>query len=1177
MKDTEELTHERLTGLDLDADRILIEAGAGTGKTYLLASLHLKLILAGHAPREIGAVTFTNAATEELRGRLRGRLRAALRGLDGNIEVHQEPWWPLVETACTAEGSNAVLRRLRAALAGMDEAPIHTIHGLCLRLLRRHPGAVDVEPALEPDADDRLEQAAQDFWRRHVVGDTIVWEAFAGRGLHTPDDLAGILRRTGRRDPLPWPDAPEVVEPERLETLREALRSAVEEELDALITGLLERQSYFVKKYFPKDTAPEDAFDDMAQAAHAWLDGGGRLPERLTRERLQNGLRKRGTEATTAWLAGFRLPDLAADWNALLEALARHRMHQALATLPEAAARLRQEAGELSPDDLLELTFTALDGNGGDGLARAIAAELPFLLVDEFQDTDALQYGILKKLEAAGVRLILIGDPKQAIYGFRGADVHTYLRAKADTPAARRFLLTRNHRSRPAVCAAVNRLFDGDYPFAWQGLGHPPAVAAGTGESGSVLALPADIDPAPDAGLTLFPLGEGQDAYRSNKDEARDFCAESCARHIAALLAAARDGRARLGEAPIEARHLAVLARGHDQAEAVRAALARYRIPSAYTSRQSVFDTEAARSLLAWIEALAEPENPARLRAALADPLTGMDLPALRHALDDDWEDWLDHAADLHQLWRRHGVLAAVLRLLEMLEPVTLARREDGERLLTDLLHLAELLQSEAVRHPEPAALARWFRNQVEAPTEGEENILRLEDDRNAVRILTIHKAKGLEFPIVYLPFLWSATPVNGNRLPHLFHDGDRWRIAFDKDDQALALADRERLSEDLRLLYVALTRARTKLFAWAGAVGQAAGRSAFDWILYPEHHEAVASDGKLFETGSFGKNDREATLSDWQLRLKHLADENVCIAEYPPEPAARAVEPPETEPLQLAPLPPRVDDPWRITSYSGILRGEHRAADYDADEDERLIAWSGVGREYFPPGAATGNFLHRLLEETDYTRPDWQTRRAHIDQLRLRYGLPAPEGWWPRLVEWMDGVLSAPLPEGGRLADIVFTDRLHEALFHFRVRGAREAELNTLLREHGMEPLEQWVPGGRLAGLLTGAVDLIYRREGRYYIADFKSNLLPDYGPARLRQAMLERRYDLQYLLYATALHRHLKLRLPDYDYDAHFGGVRYLFLRGMHPDHPGQGIFDARPPRALIEGFDALLEGGM
>ena len=176
-----------------------------------------------------------------------------------------------------------------------------------------------------------------------------------------------------------------------------------------------------------------------------------------------------------------------------------------------------------------------------------------------------------------------------------------------------------------------------------------------------------------------------------------------------------------------------------------------------------------------------------------------------------------------------------------------------------------------------------------------------------------------------------------------------------------------------------------------------------------------------------------------------------------------------------------------------------------------------------------------------------------------------------------MDGVLAATLPEGGRLADIAFPDRLHEALFHFRVRGARETELNALLRDHGMEPLEQWVPGGRLAGLLTGAVDLIYRRNGRYYIADFKSNLLPDYGPARLRQAMLERRYDLQYLLYATALHRHLSLRLPDYDYESHFGGVRYLFLRGMSPNHPGQGIFDARPPRELIEGFDSLLESGI
>jgi exodeoxyribonuclease V beta subunit len=194
-----------------------------------------------------------------------------------------------------------------------------------------------------------------------------------------------------------------------------------------------------------------------------------------------------------------------------------------------------------------------------------------------------------------------------------------------------------------------------------------------------------------------------------------------------------------------------------------------------------------------------------------------------------------------------------------------------------------------------------------------------------------------------------------------------------------------------------------------------------------------------------------------------------------------------------------------------------------------------------------------------------------------LRFGLPSTDGWWPALTMWMEDVLASPLPEGGALRDLPVADRLHEAVFHFRVCGATETALNALLAEQGWDPLERWAPRGQLAGLLTGAIDLVYRRQNRYFVADFKSNLLPDYGPARLGQAMHERRYDLQYLIYSLALHRHLKLRLPDYDYDRDFGGVRYLFLRGMSPAHPGQGIYETKLSRELIESLDVLLEGGL
>ncbi len=1197
MDDSRELTHARLADLDLDAGRILIEAGAGTGKTYLLASIHLQLILAGHGPRAIGAVTFTNAATEELRGRLRARLRAAARGLEGDAAIRNEPWWPLVEAARRSGDTQTILRRLRAAQAGMDEAPIHTIHGFCLQLLRRHPGAVDMDPALDPEADDRIAQAAQDFWRQQVIGDAKAWQALKSLGIPDPHALAVKLKFSLPLAPLPWPDTPEPPEDlealqQRLTELQAPLVAAIDEEWNALIEGLKARQETLHKAQYKTEPA---WWKVAEEALESWRDEGGAFPAHLGGKKLQKAVKKVHQNEVLPWLKGFRLPVLADEWNTLvdeideaLNRLGRCLLTRALGELPTTAARLRREAGSLSPDDLLRLTFEALDGEGGDGLAAQIAAEIPYLLVDEFQDTDALQYGILQRLESADVRLILIGDPKQAIYAFRGADVHTYLQAKRDTPPERRFLLTHNHRSRPALCQAVNRLFAHDHPFAWTGLDHPPVVAAKDAGGYPALALPEGLDPDPAAGLTLWPLAPEKEAGKPNKEEATALCAASAARHIAALLAAARDGKARLGERPIEARDIAVLVRGHDQAEAVRAQLARLRIASAYTSRRSVFDTEAASGLLAWLEALAEPEAPARLRTALADPLTGLDLAGLRRALNEDWEDWLERSAELHALWRRHGVLAAILRLLETLEPKTLARREDGERLLTDLLHLAELLQTESVRQPEPAALARWFHGQVEEPPAGEDAVLRLESERDAVHILTIHKAKGLQFPIVYLPFLWSARPVNADNKQTIFtfHHGDRWRIAFGKTPEVVALAERERLSEDLRLLYVALTRAETKLYGWAWPVGDMAGLGPLDWTLDTQGREAVAQGQACFRLDpALGKRKKRDgswpselldAIEAWEKRLRRLNGNGIAVADAPPAVEARPAPPPETTELQPAPLPPRSDDPWRITSYSGILRGEHRRADYDAEDEEAVPAWTGIGREWFPPGAATGNFLHRLLEETDFQHPDWATRRDSIDQLRLRFALPGGEDWWTALTQWMDEVLGAPLPEGGCLADIARGDRLHEADFHFRVRGASERTLNALLQAHDMAPLERWVPGGRLAGLLTGAVDLIYRRQNRYYIVDFKSNLLPDYGPARLHQAMLERRYDLQYLLYATALHRHLKLRLPGYDYEHHFGGVRYLFLRGMSPRHPGQGIFAIRPAPALIEGFDALLEAG-
>ncbi|RMD79104.1 MAG: hypothetical protein D6809_04405, partial [Gammaproteobacteria bacterium] len=889
MAEPRELDLQALLALDLQGRRrLLIEAGAGTGKTYTLASLHLRLVLEGVPVRHIGAVTFTNAATDELRARLRQRLAQAWRGLREAAPAGAlPPWWPLVEQALARDGPEAVSRRLREGLAALDEAPVHTLHGLCLGILRRHPGLSEAEPALDPDGDDRLLEAACAFWRERVQADRLAWEALGALGVGDPEGLREEVKRL-RPGVAPPPEAAgdaarraaslraELADLEaRLAQADGGLRAAWAREGEWLRGELLVPGCLNGRTYGARTLAA------IGQGLEAWLEGHAPLPpEKLSRPKLNDGLKAATPEALRRDLAGLAFPDLVSEAHALhgrrptlLRELGLALLEEALARLPALARRRRLEAGLVAPDDLLQLTLEALEGPQGPALARELAGELHHLFVDEFQDTDAVQYAILRHLEAQGTRLVLIGDPKQAIYGFRGADVHTYLRAREETPAEDRYRLTVNHRSRAAVCAAVNRLFGGHpRPFVWPGLDHPPARAAEGGRP--ALALPAELDPAPRAGLTLWTLGDPE-RPRPSLEEARAQAAAQAADHIAALLAAARAGRARLGERPLAAEDLAVLVRGHRQAAAMRQALARHGVPAAYAGQESVFASPAARDLADWLQALAEPQDGGLLRRALATSLSGLDLPGLRRALGEGWEGWLERADGLHRLWRRRGVLACLQRLLDVLGLEALAARQDGERLLTDLLHLGELLQRQSARLPEPAALAAWLRRQVADPPRGEETALRLESEAHAVRVLTVHKAKGLEFPVVYLPFLWggpSAPRTGPGRSPEralyrYFADG-AWRLGA--GPEARAQAEREGLSEELRLLYVALTRAETKLYAWTGLVGREAGGGALDWLLYPEEAEAAFP----FRCPAAALQDPEEARRQWRERLARLARE---------------------------------------------------------------------------------------------------------------------------------------------------------------------------------------------------------------------------------------------------------------------------------------------------------------
>ena len=510
--------------------------------------------------------------------------------------------------------------------------------------------------------------------------------------------------------------------------------------------------------------------------------------------------------------------------------------------------------------------------------------------------------------------------------------------------------------------------------------------------------------------------------------------------------------------------------------------------------------------------------------------------------------------ARCRKTWLEQGFLPMFQQLLSEQRTVRrLHSAPSGERTLTNYLHLAELIQEASRQLHGPAALLRWFSSQLRQPErQSEAQQLRLESDENLVRIVTIHKAKGMEYPLVFLPFLWTCRPCDGGK-PFSFHrPAQPERLCLDLGtgcEEHLALAERERLSEDLRLLYVAMTRsAHACFFCWGRVSGME--DSAFFYLLQQSGEEAMQ-------------------------RLGHVATLRPQQALIAPPTLVPAAEP--EQPLCPARFTGRIDSDWRIVSYSSLTAGQHESSpeepDYDAVQTEAQSAAAAECNAFtFPRGAAAGTCLHGILEQISFTDP---AGREEIIRVGLERAGFASGQWLPAVAAWLEDVLHTPLSGADSalsLSRLKDSERVNEMAFHFPLEQLRLAQFNRTLAAFGVPPLPE--SGGSLNGLMTGFIDLVFCWQGRYYLADYKSNHLgsraEDYRPERLDAAMLEHRYDLQYLIYTVALRRFLAGRIRDYSYERHFGGVFYLFLRGMRPDAGGAGVHAVKPPLALIEALD-------
>lgn len=1192
----------------------LVEASAGTGKTFTIASLFVRLLLLRELDvSEILVVTYTRAATAELLDRIRRRLVDANAAWNKDAQpddaVLAELW-----ASRTPSQRDADRKRLRLALADYDRAAIHTIHGFCQRVLQDH--AFESHSALKPEliTTERplLQEVVDDFWAKHTYdAERFLLDAVSPSTLRKSLlklAFATVHQRQAQIIPARAANA-STQTPASAETLVKAKRAFA----DAWrVHGETTIETVATWRGLNRTKYNENSVRSWPGVIAEYLTGAKvEAPDairKLTAAALDDGKKKNEIPPTLA------ISTLAAELvdaaNALMTVVETWKLNLRLDLIDETRAQLdsrKREHERMAFDDLLRQLRDCLAGDAGKALARSLRKAFPVALVDEFQDTDPVQYATFRHIYDGddACALYLIGDPKQAIYRFRGADVFAYMDAVNAVRQGRgqQQRLKENFRSDPAMIAATNAVFTlrAD-PFVYDTIGFEPAVAAPSATNR--LSGPAPFC----AAMTILRLASA-DGSPLARTEAEQLASEQTARHIGHTLTSGLciDGRA------VQPRDIAVLCRTNKQAEAVQEALRAIRIPTARDGDSSVFDTPTATELERILAAVAQPDDANQLRVALCTTIVGVDATELLKLADEHdavaWEAWVTCARQWHELWLRRGFMPMLQRLLaDVGAHARLLSLVDGERRLTDLMHLAELLQRESSEHHTgPLSLVQWLRvlqtdEDARADLVGEETQIRLESDAHAVKLTTVHRSKGLEYPIVYCPFLWhvpSMPPGADDALIfHAEHAADSLIIDVhaQKKEEHVLLAGEESIAEDLRLCYVALTRARHRCVLTWGNIKQT-DDSPLSYLLANTPLPRNRPDKKP----KIDNDVLNATLDTNLKKLVAACPEHITLeAANLDMPATYQANTDVSLTLSARRRQRRLPPGLRITSFSRLIArdahlGREAEDGYDHDaaavvepvdvhvEDKERIRLADVNAT----GAEVGLLVHDVLEHSDFGADARDTVHASVKQLAPQHGVDADDAALIGVA--LAETLDTPLGDGDLafcLSDVTQEQRLAEMEFIFPVTArltaaavakAIERDCPSLVPTSYLKQLHA-LGFTTLSGFLRGYIDLCLEHDGRYYVIDYKTNHLGphinDYTNERMQLAMGQHHYYLQAIVYSVALHRHLQLRLPNYAYDVHFGGFLYLFVRGMAPTHPlGLGVLHGRPSRALVESLSALI----
>ena len=1074
--------------------RSVIEASAGTGKTFTIAAQVTRLVVEAGIPIDrILVVTFTRAATAELQGRIRDRLVETLRILSDDIpDTGADDHIRVLLNADDATRERSI-ERLTEAVIRFDRAQIYTIHGFAIRLLAHLGFHARISPDLEPIAVD-TELISQ------VVSDLIV-ARFADDATDLVD--AGALT---------------------------AIAKAVTANLDA-------------------DIVPDPATTNGEPAVRAELAAAARTE-------IDRRLRAGGS-------AGF-------------------------------------------DQFLLEARDALADPGIGEHARQILSERFAVALVDESQDTDPIQWEVINAVFDE-TRLVIIGDPKQSIYAFRGADIESYL-SSIDRAETEHTLLT-NWRSDGPLITALDAVFDG-VTFGDDRIAYRKVQPAPDHEDARIHGPGAPLTIRRFAPTMPIPRWGGRSNKPFNRAPAAQVVAADVAAGTVRLLHSGIEIDGEKGRRPVGPGDVAVLCRTRKQIDLVRAELSRRGVPSVASRSGSVFVTEAADEWRRFLLGVERPDRASTVRYAATGVLVGKDLSTAA-ALDDDATIELQvEMRRWHELLSTAGIAALVVDLAQRTGLVQrVLRRPDGERLMTDLTHIAEAMNG-AWREHRLGSILTWLEEAIRdagkerSADEAEARERRLETDADAVKVQTIHGAKGLEYPIVLCPFLWDAGSTRRPPIP-LFHGPEtggsfRRRIidvgGKDSPDltahQNLAMAESD--AEESRLLYVGMTRARHRLVVW--------------WIDEAADVEKTKLNQIL--TSGMPEDDDPAHLR-W---ITDRAEGTIEIRTVTDLPNDERYEPPagDRPSLSVARFDRHLDYEWRRASFTSLSPGHPIAARRDTDEEpqredetvdvERVDEFGielPMPMAALPRGAAFGTLVHHVFENVSFDADDLDSAvRAEVEKAVRR-------GSWDldadALAAGIVGTIDTPLGPGDdamRLRDLSDRRTLDEMVFEFPVRTSEAAvslrEIAGVLRDHhpAGDPMCDYadvldgLPGNRFRGYLTGAIDLTAAIPGadghdRYVVMDYKTNTLPargeelgvtDYAVGPMRRVMEDSHYLLQSMIYQVALHRYLQWRLPGYDPQQHLGGSAYLFVRGMIGaetpivDRERCGVYRWSPPPEMI-----------